>query len=113
MALAFVDLENAFDTHPTKMAIATLRGMGAPHSEVRMGEAMYENIKGRVVVGSCTSNEFHMNIGLRQGSALSSLLFTLVMELISSCSEEDYVRRQYCDHCRASGGIARRTEGVE
>ena len=57
--------------------------MGAPESEVRMVEAMYENTKGRVVVGSGMSNEFQVNIGLRQGSALSPLLFILVMELIS------------------------------
>ena len=48
-----------------------------------MGEAMYENTKARVVVVSGMSNEFQVNIGLRQGSALSPLLFILVMELIS------------------------------
>ena len=53
--------------------------MGAPESEVRMVEAMYESTIGRVVVGSGMSNEFHVNIGLRQGSALSPLLFILVM----------------------------------
>ena len=83
MALAFVDLEKAFDTVPRKMAMATLRWMGAPESEVKMVEAMYENTTGRVVVGSGMSNEFQVNIGLRQGSALSLLLFILVMELIS------------------------------
>ena len=83
MALAFVDLEKAFDTVPRKMAVATLGWMGAPESEVRMVEAMYENTKGRVVVGSGMSNEFQVTIGLRQGSALSRLLFILVMELIS------------------------------
>ena len=83
MALAFVDLEQAFDTVPRKMAMAALRWMGAPESEVKMVEAMYENTTGRVVVGSGMSNEFQVNIGLRQGSALSPLLFILVMELIS------------------------------
>ena len=83
MALAFVDLEKAFDTVPRQMAITTLRWMGAPESEVNMVEAMYENAKARVVVGSGMSNEFQVNIGLRQGSALSPLLFILVMELIS------------------------------
>ena len=48
-----------------------------------MVEAMYENTTGRIVVGSGMSNEFQVNIGLRQGSALSPLLFILVMELIS------------------------------
>ena len=52
-------------------------------SEVKMAEAMHENAKARVVVGSGMSNEFQVNIGLRQGSALSPLLFILVMELIS------------------------------
>ena len=75
MALAFEDLEKAFDTVPRKMAMATLRWMGAPESEVKMVEAMYENTTGRVVVGSGMSNEFQVNIGLRRGSALSPLLF--------------------------------------
>ena len=44
---------------------------------------MYEITKGRVVVGSGLSEEFPVNIGLRQGSALSPLLLIMVMELIS------------------------------
>ena len=36
--------------------LATLRWMGAPESEVKMVEAMYENTTGRVVVGSGMSN---------------------------------------------------------
>ena len=39
--------------------------MGAPESEVRMVEAMHENTKGRVVVGSGMSNEFQVKIGVR------------------------------------------------
>ena len=63
--------------------MATLRWMGAPESEVKMVEAMYENTTGRVVVGSGMSKEFQVNIGLRQGSALSPLLFILVTERTS------------------------------
>ena len=99
MALAFVDLEKAFDTVPRQMAITTLRWMGAPESEVKMVEAMYENTKARVVIGSGMSNEFQVNIGLRQGSALSPLLFILVMELISrKISTTDALRKiMYAD----------------
>ena len=96
-ALSFVDLEKAVDTVPRKMEMATLRWMGAPESEVKMVEAMYENTTGRVV-GSDMSNEFQVNIGLRQGSALSLLLFILVMELISR---------------KISTTYALKTEGVE
>ena len=35
MALAFVDLEKAFDTVPRRMTMTTLRWMGAPESEVK------------------------------------------------------------------------------
>ena len=35
MALAFVDLEKAFNTVPRRMAMATLRCMGAPESELK------------------------------------------------------------------------------
>ena len=74
------------------MAIATLRWMGAPESEERMFEAMYENTIGRVVVGTGMSNEFQVNIGLRQCSALSPLLF------IFSCTnqQEDAPRKIMC-----------------
>ena len=62
-----MDLEKALDTVPRKMAMATLRWMGAPESEVKMVEAMHENTKGRVVVGSGMSNEFQVNIGSEKG----------------------------------------------
>ena len=58
VALAFVDVEKAFETVPRNMAMDTLRWIGEPESEVKMVEAMYENTKGRVVVGSGMSNEF-------------------------------------------------------
>ena len=74
MAVGFVDLENPYDT---------ARWMGVPEAEARMVEAMNERTKGRVVVGSGLSEEFPVNIGLRQGSALSPLLFIMVMEIIS------------------------------
>ena len=83
IAVGFVDLEKAYDTVPRDMVMATARWMGVPEAEARMVEAMYERTKGRVVVGSGLSEEFQVNIGLRQGSALSPLLFIMVMEIIS------------------------------
>ena len=57
--------------------------MGVPDAEVRMVKGMYEKTTARVVVGEGASEEFNVNIGLRQGSVLSLLLFTAVLDLIS------------------------------
>ena len=48
-----------------------------------MVEGTYEKTTARVVVGEGASEEFEVNIGLRQGSVLSPLLFMAVLDLIS------------------------------
>ena len=82
-AVCFVDLEKAYDTVSRELVYATLRWMGVQESEVRMVEGLYEDTKARVLVGGKTSKEFEVKVGLRQGSALSPLLFIAVMELVS------------------------------
>ena len=82
MALGFVDLAKAFDTAPREIVMATLRWMGVPEAEVRMGEGTYEKTTAIVVMGEVASEEFEVKIGLRQGSVLSSLLFIAVLDLI-------------------------------
>ena len=44
---------------------------------------MYKGMKGCIFVGPGTSEEFSVNIGLRQGSSLSPLMFIMVIELVS------------------------------
>ena len=68
---------------PREMLMVTLRWMGVPEAEVRMAEGTYEKTTARVVVGEGASEEFEVNIGLRQGSVLSPLLFIAVLDLIS------------------------------
>ena len=63
--------------------MATLRWMSVPEAEVRMVEGTYEKTTARVVVGERASEEFRVNIGLRQGSVLSPLQFITVLDLIS------------------------------
>ena len=99
MAVGFVNLQKAYDTVPREMVMATVRWMGVPEAEARMVEAMYERTKGRVVVGSELSEEFPVNIGLSQGSALSPLLVIMVMEIISrKISTKDILKKMmYAD----------------
>ena len=83
MALGFVDLEKAFDTVHREIVMATPRWMGAPEAEVRMVEGTNEKTTARVVVGEGASEEFEVNIGLRQGSVLSPLLFIAGLDIFS------------------------------
>ena len=94
--------------------MATVRWMGVPEAEARMVEAMYERTKGRVVVGYGLSEEFPINIGLRQGSALSPLLFIIVMEIITrKISTKDILRKMmYADDGHNSRKQTRPTGSV-
>ena len=65
------------------MVMATPRWMGVPEAEVRLVEGTYEKTTARVVMGSGASDEFEVNIGQRQGSVLSPLLFTAVLDLVN------------------------------
>ena len=83
MALGFIDLEKTYDTVPREMANVTLRRIGVLEAEARIVEGTYEETKNRVVCGPGISEEFRMDVGLRQGSALSPLLFIAVVEVVS------------------------------
>ena len=100
LALGFVDLENAFDTVPREMVMATLRWMGVPEAEVRMVESTYEKTTARVVVGEGASEEFEVKIGLTQGSVLRLLLFIAVLDLIS---RKTVVKDAMKNRCRRPG----------
>ena len=83
MVVAFVDLEKAYDTVPRELVFATLRWMGVSECDVSMVEGLYQDTGAMVRTEGGISETFPVNIGLRQGSALSPLLFIIVMELVS------------------------------
>ena len=57
--------------------------MGVPEAEVTMVQGTYQKTTARVVVGKGASEEFVVDIGLRQGSVLNPMLFIAVLDPIS------------------------------
>ena len=75
---AFVDLEKVFDCVPRKVLWWAMRKVGVEEWIVHLVQAMYNNARSRVRVGSEYSEEFE--VGVHQGSVLSPLLFIIVLE---------------------------------
>ena len=81
--LAFVDLEKAFDRVPRKVLWWAMRSLGVEEWAVRVVQGMYSNARSQVRVNGQHSKEFGVGVGVHQGSVLSPLLFTMVMEALS------------------------------
>ena len=79
----FVDLEKAFDRVPREVISWTMRKLGVEEWLVSAVMSMYSGAKIviRTVYGNSKSLE--VKVGMHQGSALSTLLFVIVMEAIS------------------------------
>jgi len=77
----FVDLEEAFDTVPREVIRWAMRKLGVEEWLVSAVMSMYTGAKTRTVYGnSIYSNRFEVKVGMHQSSALSCLLFVIVME---------------------------------
>ncbi|KAK3556079.1 hypothetical protein QTP70_004372 [Hemibagrus guttatus] len=79
----FVDLEKAYDRVPREELWYCMRKSGVAEKYVRVVQDMYE--KSRTVVRCAVgqTEEFKVEVGLHQGSALSPFLFAIVMDQLS------------------------------
>ena len=76
----FIDLEKAFDRVPRSAIEWALRRQLVPEKLVRLVMALYRDARSSVAAAGGTSHPFEISVGVHQGSALSPLLFNLVME---------------------------------
>ncbi|EYC04267.1 hypothetical protein Y032_0089g2316 [Ancylostoma ceylanicum] len=81
--LAFLDLEKAFDRVPHEAIWYALRWHGVPEELIEWVRILYADPRSRVQAAAGTSAEFPISVGVHQGSALSPLLFILVMDAIT------------------------------
>ena len=81
--LCFVDLEKAFDGVPRKVMEWALRKKGLAEVLVQAEMSLYEGSRTKVRVGSGTSEEFRVQVGVLQGSVLSPLIFGIVVDVVT------------------------------
>lgn len=80
---AFLDLEKAFDRVPHDLIWFALRQHGVPEELVDWVKLLYTDTRSRVQAVAGTSRAFSITAGVHQGSALSPLLFVLVMDTVT------------------------------
>ncbi|KAK3545481.1 hypothetical protein QTP70_007726 [Hemibagrus guttatus] len=79
----FVDLEKAYDRVPRKELWYCMRKSGVAEKYVRVVQDMYERSRTVVRCAVGQTEEFKVEVGLHQGSALSPFLFAIVMNQLS------------------------------
>ncbi|KAK3562738.1 hypothetical protein QTP86_006514 [Hemibagrus guttatus] len=79
----FVDLEKAYDRVPREELWYCMRKSGVAEKYVRVAQDMYERSRTVVRCAVGQTEEFKVEVGLHQGSALSPFLFAIVMDQLS------------------------------
>ncbi|KAK3531775.1 hypothetical protein QTP70_029759, partial [Hemibagrus guttatus] len=79
----FVDLEKGYDRLPREELWYCMRKSGVAEKYVREVQDMYERSRTVVRCAVGQTEEFKVEVGLHQGSALSHFLFAIVMDQLS------------------------------
>jgi hypothetical protein len=78
--MIFIDLEKAYDKVPRNVMWRTLQKHKTSSKYITLIKDMYDNVVTNVRTSDRDTNDFPINIGLHQGSALNPYLFALVMD---------------------------------
>ena len=79
----FVDLEKAYDRVPREELWYCMRKSGVAEKYVQVVQDMYDDSVTSVRCAVGTTDEFNVEVGLHQGSALSPFLFAMVMDRLT------------------------------
>ena len=86
--MCFMDLEKAFGRVPRKVMEWALRKKGLAKVLVQAVMSLYEGSRTIVGVGSGTSEEFGVWVGVHQGFVLSPLIFAIVVDVVTEHARE-------------------------
>jgi hypothetical protein len=78
--MIFIDLEKVYDKVPRNVMWWALQKHKVSSKYITLIKDVYDNIVISVRISDGETNDFPINIGLHQGSALSPYLFALVMD---------------------------------
>ena len=81
--MIFVDLEKAYDRVPRDLMWWAMRKRANPEGYVKVIQDMYGGTKTRVKTRCGRTEYFEVKVGLHQGSALSPLLFIIIMDVLA------------------------------
>ncbi|KAK3552031.1 hypothetical protein QTP70_031579 [Hemibagrus guttatus] len=93
----FVDLEKAYDRVPREELWYCMRKSGVAEKYVRVVQGMYERSRTMVRCAVGQTEEFKVEVGLHQGSALSPFLFAMVMDQLSEVRQESPWTMMFAD----------------
>ena len=79
--MVFVDLEKAYDRVPIWWS---LRKKRVPEAYIKIIQDMYEDCETQVTTREGNTEYFNVKVGLHQGSAISPLLFIIIMDVLAS-----------------------------
>ena len=80
--LIALDAAKAFDSVDHDFIRWVLRKFGFPESFIHSFNILYRDIRSRVMVNGFLSEDFKISRGVKQGDALSCVLFILVMDIV-------------------------------
>jgi hypothetical protein len=81
--MVFIDLEKAYDKVTRNIMWWALQKHKVSTKYITLIKDMYDNVVTSVQTSDGDTNDFPINIGLHQGSALSPYLFALVMDEVT------------------------------
>jgi hypothetical protein len=81
--MVFIDLEKAYDKVPKNVMWWALQKRKVSTKYIILIKDMYNNVVTSVRISDRDTNDFSINIGMHQGSALNPYLFALVMDEVT------------------------------
>ena len=81
--MVFIDLEKAYDRVPRQEIWRSLRERGVMEKYVRVIKETYRDVTTSVRSTAGTTSGFQVRVGLHQGSALSPILFNIVLDVLT------------------------------